>query len=104
MVKPLVALVGRPNVGKSTLFNRLVGERAAIVEDLPGTTRDRLYGELEWRGRDIAVVDTGGLIPGTAEEVAESIFEQAQVAIEQADVILFMVDVRSGVVPVDEES
>jgi GTPase len=102
-MKPLVALVGRPNVGKSTLFNRLVGERTAIVEDLPGTTRDRLYGEFEWRGREIAVVDTGGIIPGSGEDIAESIFEQVQLAIEEADVIVFMVDLRTGLTPVDEE-
>src|SRR5579864_2819030 len=102
MVKPLVALVGRPNVGKSTLFNRLVGERVAIVEDQPGTTRDRLYGEFEWRGRDLAVVDTGGIVPGSDEEMPESIFEQARLAIEQADLTLLMVDARTGVTPVDE--
>lgn len=103
MVKPLIALVGRPNVGKSTLFNRLVGERVAIVEDLPGTTRDRLYGEFEWRGRHVAVVDTGGMVPGSDEDVSESIFEQARLAIDEADVIAFMVDLRAGVTPVDEE-
>jgi len=103
MPKPLVALVGRPNVGKSTLFNRLVGERVAIIEDLPGTTRDRLYGEFDWRGRDIAVVDTGGIIPGGEEDVTVSIFEQANVAIEEADLVLFMVDSRTGVTPVDQE-
>lgn len=103
MAKPLVALVGRPNVGKSTLFNRLVGERVAIVEDLPGTTRDRLYGEFEWRGREIAVVDTGGMVPGTDEDVSESVFEQAELAIDEADVIVFMVDSRAGITPVDEE-
>jgi len=101
--KPLVALVGRPNVGKSTLFNRLVGERVAIVEDLPGTTRDRLYGEFEWNGRDLAIVDTGGLMPDSGEPIAESIFAQAQVAIEEADVIVFMGDVRSGATPLDRE-
>lgn len=103
MTKPLVAIVGRPNVGKSTLFNRLVGERTAIVEDVPGTTRDRLYGEFEWRGRTIAVVDTGGIIPGAEEGVSESVFEQAQVAIEEADVIAFLVDGRAGATPVDED-
>lgn len=103
MPKPLIALVGRPNVGKSTLFNRLVGERAAIVEDLPGTTRDRLYGDFEWRGREIAVVDTGGMIPGTDEDISESVFEQAQLAIDEADVILFVLDARTGVTPVDSD-
>src|SRR5947209_1340774 len=103
MAKPLIALVGRPNVGKSTLFNRLVGERSAIVEDLPGTTRDRLYGEFEWRGRRIAVVDTGGIIPGVEEDISESVFEQARLAIEEADVIVFVLDSRTGITPIDEE-
>lgn len=103
MAKPLVALVGRPNVGKSTLFNRLVGERVAIVEDVPGTTRDRLYGQFEWRGRHMAVVDTGGIIPDSEEDVSETIFDQAQIAIEEADVIVFVVDLRTGTTPVDAE-
>jgi GTP-binding protein len=103
VTKPLVALVGRPNVGKSTLFNRLVGERVAIIEDLPGTTRDRIYGEYSWRGRDVAVVDTGGIVPGAGEEIAESIYDQAQLAIDEADVIVFLVDARSGLTPVDGE-
>jgi GTP-binding protein len=103
MAKPLIALVGRPNVGKSTLFNRLVGERAAIVEDLPGTTRDRLYGEFDWRGRSIAVVDTGGMIPGVEEDIPESVFEQAQLAVEEADAIVFVLDSRAGITPVDQE-
>jgi GTPase len=103
MAKPLIALIGRPNVGKSTLFNRLVGERTAIVEDLPGTTRDRLYGEFDWRDRRIAVVDTGGMIPGLEEDLSESVFEQAQLAIQEADVIVFMLDSRSGITPVDQE-
>jgi GTP-binding protein len=103
MAKPLIALVGRPNVGKSTLFNRLVGERAAIVEDLPGTTRDRLYGEFDWRGRSIAVVDTGGMIPGVEEDIPESVFEQAQLAVEEADAVVFVLDSRAGITPVDQE-
>jgi GTP-binding protein len=103
MPRPLVALVGRPNVGKSTLFNRLVGERVAIVEDEPGTTRDRIYGEFEWRGRDVAVVDTGGMVPDSDQEVEAAIFEQAGIALEEADVVLFMVDLRAGITPVDEE-
>ncbi len=103
MPKPLVALVGRPNVGKSTLFNRLVGQRTAIVEDLPGTTRDRLYGEFEWRGRTVAVVDTGGIVPGQGEEIEESVFDQARLAIDEADEIVFLVDLKAGITPVDEE-
>lgn len=103
MTKPLIALVGRPNVGKSTLFNRLVGERSAIVEDLPGTTRDRLYGEYDWRGRRVAVVDTGGMIPGVEEDITESVFEQARLAIGEADTIVFVLDSRTGITPVDEE-
>lgn len=103
MAKPLVALVGRPNVGKSTLFNRLVGERVAIVEDLPGTTRDRLYGEFEWRGRTAAVADTGGIIPDSDEDVSETVFDQARIAIQEADVIVFLVDVRTGPTAVDEQ-
>lgn len=103
MTKPLVALVGRPNVGKSTLFNRLVGERVAIVEDLPGTTRDRIYGEYSWRGRDVSVVDTGGIIPDADEEITESIYDQAQLAIDEADVIVFLLDARTGITPVDQE-
>jgi GTP-binding protein len=103
MARPLVALVGRPNVGKSTLFNRLVGARVAIIEDIPGTTRDRLYGDFEWRGRDVAVVDTGGMLPGIEEELGQSVLEQAQLAIDEADVILFLVDVKAGLTPVDAE-
>ena len=80
--KPLVALVGRPNVGKSTLFNRLAGERLAIVEDIPGTTRDRHYCDVEWNGRVFTVVDTGGLILGASDEMSAQVREQAQVAIQ----------------------
>jgi GTPase len=103
MAKPLVALVGRPNVGKSRLFNRLIGQRHAIVEDIPGTTRDRIYGDYEWNGRDVALVDTGGLTSGTLENITRSAMAQAGVAIEAADVIVMVVDVRSGVMPLDEE-
>lgn len=103
MPRPLVALVGRPNVGKSTLFNRLVGGRVAIVEDLPGTTRDRLFAEMEWRGRTMDVVDTGGILPGEGEDIPRHVFEQARLAMEDADVILLVTDQRAGVSPVDEE-
>jgi GTP-binding protein len=100
---PVVAIVGRPNVGKSTLFNRLVGERLAIVEDLPGTTRDRVYGVGEWNGRRFTLVDTGGLElePGTPIEAR--VQDQARVAMEEADVILFVVDAAAGLAPLDHE-
>ena len=103
MTLPVVAIVGRPNVGKSTLFNRLAGERIAIVEDLPGTTRDRVYATGDWNGRDFTVVDTGGLElePGTVIEAR--VQDQARVAIEEADVILFVVDAHAGLAPLDHE-
>ena len=102
-MKPLVAIVGRPNVGKSTLFNRLVGERLAIVEDLPGTTRDRLYADAEWNGRTFSLVDTGGLELGTSEDITARIASQAQLAIEEADVIVLLVDTESGITEADAE-
>jgi GTP-binding protein len=100
---PVVAIVGRPNVGKSTLFNRLIGERVAIVEDLPGTTRDRVYGTADWRGRDFTVVDTGGLELEPGTEIEERVQDQARVAIEEADVILFVVDAAAGIAPLDHD-
>ncbi len=96
MAKPLVALVGRPNVGKSTLFNRIVGERVAIVEDVAGTTRDRLYGNADWNGRDFTLIDTGGLEITPGSDLARRVREQAEVAIQEADVIVFLVDAREG--------
>ena len=114
MKKPLVALVGRPNVGKSTLFNRLAGERLAIVDETPGTTRDRLMADSEWNGRGFHIVDTGGIDPsavssrseplsvGSAEYI-EQIRGQAELAIREADVVLFLVDASSGVTPADGE-
>jgi GTP-binding protein len=101
--KPVVAIVGRPNVGKSTLFNRLVGRRTAIVEDIPGTTRDRLYGEVEWKDVHYSIIDTGGLEPDSTEEYPSLIRDQVQVALVEADVILFVVDTLTGVTPVDTE-
>jgi GTP-binding protein len=101
--KPVVAIVGRPNVGKSTLFNRLVGRRTAIVEDIPGTTRDRLYGEVEWKDVHYSLIDTGGLEPDSTEEYPSLIRDQVQVALVEADVILFVVDTLTGVTPVDSE-
>ncbi len=101
--KPVVAIVGRPNVGKSTLFNRLVGDRQAIVEDIPGTTRDRLYGDAEWKTTAYTIVDTGGLEPDASEGYSVLIRDQVAVAMAEADVILFMCDVTTGVTPVDTE-
>jgi small GTP-binding protein len=100
---PIVAIVGRPNVGKSTLFNRMVGERAAIVEDTAGTTRDRVYGETDWNGRRFMMVDTGGLElePGTSIE--ERVQDPARVAIDEADLVLLVVDAAAGLAPLDYE-
>lgn len=103
MAKPTIAIVGRPNVGKSTIFNRLVGDRLAIVEDKPGVTRDRLYGRGEWLGREFSVIDTGGIEIDGEDEILRSVRMQAEIAIEEADVIVFMVDGKAGVTPADEE-
>ena len=100
---PLVAIVGRPNVGKSTLFNRLVGERRSIVGDEPGITRDRIYGESEWAGRRFSLVDTGGIVPDDAEVIPANIFRQAEFAITEAAALLWVVDARAGATPLDEE-
>jgi GTP-binding protein len=97
----IVAIVGRPNVGKSTLFNRLTGEKNAIIESTPGVTRDRLYGKSDWNGKSFLVIDTGGFIPGTEDTMEKAIREQAYVAIEEADVIIFVCDARDGVTPFD---
>ena len=101
--RPVVALVGRPNVGKSTLFNRLVGERMAIVEDVPGTTRDRLYGDAEWTGVPFVVVDTGGLADDPSNDMLAAIRSQAEVAMDEADVIVFLVDAADGLMAADED-
>ncbi len=101
MGKPVIAIVGRPNVGKSTLFNKLIGERRAIVEDTPGITRDRIYGETEWRGKTMIVIDTGGIEPKTDDLILKKMREQAQIAIDTADVILFMCDIRTGLLADD---
>ncbi len=105
--KPVVAIVGRPNVGKSALFNRLIGERRAIVEDIPGTTRDRLVGEVEWRGRTFDVIDTGGLAEPTSVEGSgaymDSIRGQVESAVEEAQLLLFLVDAKSGLTSADVE-
>ncbi|MBM3458549.1 MAG: GTP-binding protein, partial [Armatimonadetes bacterium] len=102
MPRPIVAIVGRPNVGKSTLFNRLIGERQAIVEDQPGITRDRVYGHTDWNGREFTVVDTGGLGLREEDPFHAHIRQQAEIAMEEADLILFLVDAREGLTPGDE--
>ena len=103
MSKPLVAIVGRPNVGKSMLFNKLCGKRLSIVEDTPGVTRDRLYAECEWCGRKFDIVDTGGIEPTTDNEILSFMREQANIAISAADVIILVTDVRTGVTAADRE-
>ena len=103
MAKPLVAIVGRPNVGKSMLFNKLTGRRLAIVEDTPGVTRDRLYGQCEWRGRTFDLVDTGGIEPRNDNEMLQFMRRQAEIAIETADVIVMVTDVKVGVTAADAE-
>ncbi|MFZ0061513.1 MAG: ribosome biogenesis GTPase Der [Pyrinomonadaceae bacterium] len=100
---PLVAIVGRPNVGKSTIFNRLIGRRTAIVGDEPGITRDRIYGEVDWGGRTFSIVDTGGIVPDDEAVIPANILRQAGVAIEEARVLVWVVDARSGVTPLDED-
>lgn len=114
-MKPLVAIVGRPNVGKSTFFNRMIGERVAIVEDLPGTTRDRIYGDTDWNGREFTLIDTGGLelgsdipvgqvgLDGQPGDIMKRVRAQAELAIDEADVIIFMVDAQAGITATDEE-
>ncbi len=99
--KPVVAIVGRPNVGKSTFVNRLVGARQSIVDDLPGVTRDRLYFDVNWQNKDFTVIDTGGIIPGDEDEIMLNIFTQAKIACEEADSIIFLVDGKEGVNPID---
>ena len=102
-MKPLVAIVGRPNVGKSMLFNKLVGKRLSIVEDTPGVTRDRLYAEAEWCGRTFDIVDTGGIEPGTDSEILTFMRQQAEIAIQNATVIIFLCDIKTGLTASDQE-
>ena len=103
MSKPIVAVVGRPNVGKSTFFNKVVGRRVSIVEDTPGVTRDRIYAEAEWRNRHFALIDTGGIEPSSKDVILAQMREQAQIAMDTADVILFMVDGKDGLTTADHE-
>ena len=101
-MKPIVAIVGRPNVGKSSLFNRLVGKRVSIVEDTPGVTRDRIYAETEWRNIPFLLVDTGGIEPDNDDIILSQMRLQAQTAIDTADVIIFVVDVKTGLTATDQ--
>ena len=97
MSKPLVAVVGRPNVGKSTFFNKVVGRRVSIVEDTPGVTRDRIYAEAEWKGIHFALIDTGGIEPDSKDIILSQMRHQAEMAMDTSDVILFMVDGKEGI-------
>lgn len=103
MSKPVIAIVGRPNVGKSTLFNKLVGQRVSIVDDTPGVTRDRIYGEVEWQGRKAVLIDTGGIEVFTDDVILSQMRNQAQLAIETSDVIIFVTDVRTGLTANDQD-
>lgn len=103
MARPVIAIVGRPNVGKSTIFNRVIGDRLAIVEDKPGVTRDRIYGTGEWNGKSFSIVDTGGIELDGEDEIMKSVRMQAELAVEEADVIIFMVDAKTGLTLADEE-
>ena len=102
MALPLIAIVGRPNVGKSMLFNKIIGRRLSIVEDTPGVTRDRIYGESEWVGRKFRLVDTGGIEPNTDSQILSFMREQAQIAIDNADVIIFVTDIKTGLTASDQ--
>ena len=103
MGKSVIAIVGRPNVGKSTLFNRIIGERDAIVDPKSGVTRDRLYGTAEWNGKRFSIIDTGGYVPDSDNVFEAALREQVQIAIDEADEIIFVVDAISGVTPIDIE-
>ena len=103
MSRPVVAIVGRPNVGKSTLFNRLAGERISIVQDTPGVTRDRIYAEVDWNGYSFTMIDTGGIEPDSGDIILSQMREQAEIAIASADVIMFITDVRQGLQDADSK-
>ena len=98
---PVIAIVGRPNVGKSTLFNRLAGERIAIVDDMPGVTRDRLYAKMDWTGMAYNLIDTGGWVPGAEDELHTELKTQLEIAVREADAVIFMLDAKDGLLPAD---
>ena len=102
-MKPIVAIVGKPNVGKSSFFNYVIGQRISIVEDTPGVTRDRIYGETSWRDKEFTLIDTGGIEPQNNNVIMASMREQANIAINLADVILFMTDIKDGVTSIDTD-
>ena len=101
MAKSVIAIVGRPNVGKSTLFNKLIGQRLSIVDDTPGVTRDRIYGEVEWQNRKAVLIDTGGIEPKSDDIILSQMRRQAQLAIDTAEVIILVTDVKTGMVATD---
>lgn len=103
MSKPIIAIVGRPNVGKSMLFNKIIGRRLSIVEDTPGVTRDRIYGESDWQGRKFTLIDTGGIEPRTDNQILAFMRSQAQIAIDNATVIVFLTDIKTGLTASDHE-
>lgn len=103
MSKPIVAIIGRPNVGKSTFFNYIVGKRISIVEDTPGVTRDRVYAEANWRGRNFTLIDTGGIEPESDDIILSQMRMQADIAIDIADVIVFLTDIKQGVTAADHD-
>ncbi|MGB4609073.1 MAG: ribosome biogenesis GTPase Der [Saccharofermentanales bacterium] len=103
MLKPIVAVIGRPNVGKSTFFNAIIGERISIVDDTPGVTRDRIYADTEWLGQEMTFIDTGGIEPDVSDDILSAMRNQAEIAIDTADVIIFMCDLKTGLLPADFE-
>ena len=103
MSKPIVAIVGRPNVGKSTFFNYVVGQRISIVEDEPGVTRDRIYAQANWCGKNFTLIDTGGIEPKSNDTIIVNMLEQVNIAISMADVIIFMTDIKNGILETDKD-
>ena len=103
MAKPIVAIIGRPNVGKSTFFNYIIGQRLSITHDIPGVTRDRVYGNANWRTRDFTLIDTAGLELESDDEIVSRMREQIDIAINIAEVVIFLTDLKQGIMPVDKE-